>query len=76
MFKRGQKCPRLFLQKGWDGGSGGGADGKSYTRGIARIYKNSRYIGYITRGISTSKRRKNIEHISHPTGILGMGTEC
>lgn len=22
MFKRGQKCPRLFLQKGWDGGSG------------------------------------------------------
>ena len=19
MFKRGQKCPRLFLQKGWDG---------------------------------------------------------
>lgn len=22
MFKRGHFCPRLFLQKGWDGGSG------------------------------------------------------
>ena len=80
MFRRGQKCSRLFWREGWRGSGESAGDGapdkKGYTKGIPRVYKNSRYIGYITRGISTSKRRKNIEHISHPTGILGMGTEC
>jgi hypothetical protein len=54
---------------------GRGADGKGYTKGIPRVYKNSRYIGYITRGISTSTDGKNTKNISHPTGILRMVIE-
>ena len=36
MFKCGQGCPRLFLQKGWDGGSGGGGQ---MGRAIPKVYQ-------------------------------------
>lgn len=51
MFKRGQKCPRLFLQKGWDFGERGGLQ---MGRAIPKVYQ-----GY-TKTIDISGVQHNI----------------